>query len=50
MSDKKNYVEWNKFVDKYLKQNKSLPTSNKTDEEAIDFAEKLIENVKRSRS
>lgn len=51
MSDKKNYVEWSKFLEQHMpKLNKTLPTSKESDGEVIDYAEKLIENMKRSRS
>jgi hypothetical protein len=51
IQESKDYIEWNKFLDKHTKQsNKSLPTSNKTDEESIEFAENLIDSMKRSRS
>jgi len=48
---KKEFVEWDKFLDSVeRKLNKPLPTSEKTDEESIAFAEKVLEDMKRSRS
>ena len=48
---KKEFVSWDKFLESIEKQlNKPLPTSEKTDKESIAFAEKVLEDMKRSRS
>jgi hypothetical protein len=51
IQDNKDFIDWGKFLDKHIKQpNKSLPTSNKTEEELFDQANSIIEKLKRSKS